>query len=66
LGGQRFDFLGFAFAHKQSRVRRLAFASDFANRVHAGTLNQQRQFFQVGIEPIGVEIHPHQQDRGGR
>jgi len=29
-------------------------------------LNQQSQFFQIGIEPIGVEINPHQQDRGGR
>jgi hypothetical protein len=34
--------------------------------VHASTLNQQRQLFEMGIEPIGVEINPHQQDRGGR
>jgi hypothetical protein len=62
--GQFFDLICLTTAHKQSRIRRFAFASDARNRREACGLRQQTQLFEFTIEMRQTKINPHQD--GGR
>ena len=65
---QSANFIRFATANEQRGIWCFALARNARDRLHASSLGEQPQLFQLSIEMGEAEVHPHQQHRshGGR
>src|SRR5665647_984849 len=63
IEGQHFDFISFARADEQRRIRGLAFAGYARHGLQACSLREQTEFLQTSIKIWKTQINAHQKGK---